>query len=89
MTSNSRLCKIKDFVDLISEKISTAGLSVEDYISTENMLSDLGGVQAADRLPDVPRVNKYETGDTLFSNIRTYFRKVWLANKGAFPFTCW
>lgn len=81
MTSNSRLCKIKDFVDLISEKISTAGLSVEDYISTENMLSDLGGVQAADRLPDVPRVNKYETGDTLFSNIRTYFRKVWLANK--------
>jgi len=67
--------------DMATDKISVTSLSCESYISTENMLPDRGGVELAPKLPPSGNVNAFLPGDILFSNIRTYFKKVWLAPK--------
>jgi len=66
-------------VDMATEKVDVAHLTNDSYISTENMIPDRGGVVPAEKLPTSGRVNAFLDGDTLFSNIRTYFKKVWLA----------
>lgn len=43
------------------------------------MLPDRQGVTISSGIPDVNKFNSFEIGDTLFSNIRTYFKKVWFA----------
>ncbi len=67
--------------DMTTDKISVNKLSIENYISTENMLPDRGGVAIASKLPTSGSINAFFPGDVLFSNIRTYFKKVWLAQR--------
>jgi type I restriction enzyme S subunit len=43
------------------------------------MINDFGGVQNAEKLPTTNTVNSFFKDDILFSNIRTYFKKVWYA----------
>lgn len=43
------------------------------------MINDFGGVVKAEKLPNATSVNCYSKRDILFSNIRTYFKKVWLS----------
>ena len=62
--------------DMTTDKISVNKLSIENYISTENMLPDRGGVAIASKLPTSGSINAFFPGDVLFSNIRTYFKKV-------------
>lgn len=69
---------LNQVADLISEKVSPAPLTKSSYISTENMLPDKRGVIEASSIPS-GKVNAFEKGDTLFSNIRTYFKKIWQA----------
>ena len=54
------------------------------YISTENMLKEYGGVDETvpSECPET-NVTKVEVGDILVSNIRPYFKKIWLADKEA------
>lgn len=66
--------------DMITEKISTSKLTLDNYISTENLLPNKGGYTKATTLPNVDRVNRYQQEDILFSNIRAYFKKVWYAD---------
>ena len=66
---------------MTTDKISVNKLSIENYISTENMLPDRGGVAIASKLPTSGSINAFFPGDVLFSNIRTYFKKVWLAQR--------
>ena len=68
-----------DEVELITDKISASEISLRNYISTENMIRNCGGVVTASSLPKTNKFNLFDEKDTLFSNIRTYFRKVWLA----------
>jgi len=63
----------------ITSKVDVIGLDVSEYISTDNMIVNRGGIVDAEKLPSVGRVNKFQIGDTLFSNIRPYFKKVWRA----------
>jgi len=72
-------CKLADVVSYISVKINTKDIGLEKYISTENMLPDKGGIILASSLPTTPKTNSFQVGDVLFSNIRTYFRKIWFA----------
>jgi len=71
--------KLSDIASYISVKVPTDTISIDEYISTENMLPEKGGVTRAASLPSTPRTNSFQIGDVLFSNIRTYFRKVWYA----------
>jgi type I restriction enzyme S subunit len=67
--------------DMATDKIRVSMLTTASYISTENMLPDRGGVEVAPKLPTSGNVNAFLPGDVLFSNIRTYFKKVWLAQR--------
>ncbi|HDL6139046.1 TPA: restriction endonuclease subunit S, partial [Mannheimia haemolytica] len=68
-----------DIVELISEKIKIKDLKKENYISTDNMLPNFSGITLAENLPNSASCNRFAKKDILFSNIRTYFKKVWLA----------
>ncbi|AYZ17320.1 TPA: restriction endonuclease subunit S [Klebsiella aerogenes] len=70
---------IKDICDLITVKTNIKNASIENYISTENMLPNFGGVEHAEKLPTSNTVNTFIPQDILFSNIRTYFKKVWFS----------
>ena len=71
--------RLGDVVEMKNEKFKMKNLTLDNYVSTENMLSDRLGVQKSANLPNVPSVNTFKVGDTLFSNIRTYFKKVWFS----------
>lgn len=79
--------KLGDIVNFVSKKIDSSSLTMQNYISTDNMLVDRGGITEASNIPKIPKFNHYQPSDTLLSNIRTYFRKVWIADRegGASP----
>src|SRR5690554_1918054 len=85
---------LSDLADFSSNRMSKDELSLETYISTENMLENRKGVCTASSLPSSASVPSFESGEILISNIRPYFKKIWLANKsgGRSPdvlgFTC-
>jgi len=68
-----------NLVQFVSDKCQVKEVSVENYISTENMVPNFGGITLASGVPLAGSVTKFSVGDTLFSNIRTYFKKVWQA----------
>lgn len=61
------------------EKVNISDLNLNNYISTENMLSNKGGVKYASSLPMIDKAQKFKKGDILISNIRPYFKKIWKA----------
>lgn len=65
----------------VSEKINVSKLRLENYISTENMISNRGGISLATKLPSVKTTTAFQKGDILISNIRPSFKKIWLADK--------
>ncbi|VXA78291.1 MULTISPECIES: restriction endonuclease subunit S [Aeromonas] len=71
---------VADVARYSTKRIDTEELTLENYISTENMLADRKGFQSAANLPTVNSVPAYTTGSILISNIRPYFKKIWLAN---------
>ena len=72
--------ELKDICQYISEKVATTTLTKENYISTENMLSDKGGIVTASGVP-FGNSTAFSVGDVLVSNIRPYFKKIWQANR--------
>ena len=70
-----------DVADFVNEKIPLERVALENYVSTENILSDYGGVAGASRLPTTGSVTGFRPNDTLVSNIRPYLKKVWVAHK--------
>ena len=72
---------LSDVGSFSNERISIEHVTVDNYISTENMVSDKGGVVQASALPDAKKVAKYNPEDILLSNIRPYFKKIWFANR--------
>ena len=75
-----REMRLGDVASLINDKTLLSYISLTTYVSTENMVANKGGIQLAASLPQIKKVNAFKRTDTLFSNIRTYFKKVWLAN---------
>lgn len=70
---------ISDISLFATGKIGVSALSVENYISTQNMAENRGGVSHATSLPAVSTVPSFSKGQVLISNIRPYFKKIWLA----------
>lgn len=71
--------KIGELVEYKNEKLLIENVNTENYISTENLLPNRGGKQAAGKLPNAKSVKKYDENDVLISNIRPYFKKIWQA----------
>lgn len=63
------------------DRISSDMVDKENYISTENMLPNRGGVEIATTVASAKTFPAYKKGDILLSNIRPYFKKIWYADK--------
>ena len=64
----------------VKERIGADKLTRNNYVSTENMNPDFGGINQASSVPNNTNVIHYQKGDVLLSNIRPYLRKVWAAS---------
>ena len=63
----------------VTDKANCEDADLDTYVSTESLLQNKRGRQQATSLPATGKVTRYATGDTLVSNIRPYFKKVWYA----------
>lgn len=74
---------LSDICNMINEKIKINSEIndnlKETYISTENMLPNKNGVSIASNVPLSGSITSYKKSDTLVSNIRPYFKKIWYA----------
>lgn len=73
--------RLKDVSCYHTGKVHSRDLNLENYIATTNMLPNKSGVVRAETLPNSEKVNSYSHRDVLISNIRPYFKKIWLANQ--------
>ena len=71
---------LADIAFYAKDKINTSELDLDNYISTENMNVEKSGVCRASSLPNAVQVPRFSKGETLISNIRPYFKKIWLAS---------
>lgn len=71
----------KDVSTFVKERTPLQNLSLDSYVSTENLLSDYAGVTNAAKLPPSGSFTRFKEGDVLISNIRPYLKKVWAADK--------
>lgn len=72
--------KLGDIAEYAEDRISVSTLNERNYISTENLLPNKGGITTAANLPPMSITPAFQIGDILISNIRQYFKKIWYAN---------
>ena len=77
------MAKLSDICEIINEKIKLNNqinkALCDTYVSTENMLPNKQGIIAAVSTPLKGSITAYKKSDTLVSNIRPYFKKIWYA----------
>ena len=78
--SNGASGTLADICTQVTEKLPYTDAETSTYVSTESLMADKGGRQTASSLPATGKVTAYRTGDTLVSNIRPYFKKIWHAD---------
>lgn len=71
---------IANICHFTKEKIKIEDIEINTYISTENMLPNKIGISLASSIPQIGTAIKYHRNNVLISNIRPYFKKIWLAN---------
>lgn len=76
---NSQKIKLHELVNIPQNKILISEISPKKYISTENMISNFGGITQDKHIPKARKINKFLKNDILISNIRPYLKKIWLA----------
>lgn len=72
--------KLQKICSYVKDKVETSNYSIENYISTDNMLPEKGGISLASSLPS-GKVTEFQENDILISNIRPYFKKIWKADR--------
>jgi len=70
------LCDISEYR---TERIEVYLLNEKNYVSTENMLSERGGIVDSSYPPSGNNSPAFKSNDILVSNIRPYFKKIWFA----------
>jgi len=71
---------LSEICEFVKNKVDVESLSRKTYISTENMIAGKGGIVEASSLPSAKKTQAFYAGDILISNIRPYFKKIWLAS---------
>ena len=69
------MCKLNEICSFVTQRTN----NIQNYISTENMLPNKGGIVSPAKIPNGSAI-AYQTNDILISNIRPYFQKIWQAN---------
>ena len=70
---------LSSICEFVNGKICLDELNESTYISTENMLPNRGGITKASSLPSTTYSRLFLKEDVLVSNIRPYFKKIWIA----------
>ena len=73
--------KLENIVDFCTSSVRLKDIDVKEYIGTDNMLSNLGGVKDNELCLKYSTVREYKKKDILISNIRPYLQKAWFANR--------
>ena len=76
MPDDWQIGRLSDIAEYEKDKIDIAKLNVETYYSTENMLPNKAGVSKAAGLPTTDQTMRCIPGETIISNIRPYFKKI-------------
>ena len=71
--------KLSDICEYSRIKRNPSNNNIQCYISTENMIQNRGGVNPSDTIPNSGSFTNFENGNILISNIRPYFKKIWIA----------
>lgn len=79
-TDEWKRSSLGEVTTFVKERIGVDKLTRNNYVSTENMNPDFGGINQASSVPNNTNVIHYQKGDVLLSNIRPYLRKVWAAS---------
>jgi type I restriction enzyme S subunit len=72
---------LEELGEFVSERVPVSELTRANYVSTENLLPDFGGLSIAASLPSLATVVRYRKNDILAANIRPYLKKIWLADR--------
>ena len=73
--------KLNDIAEFVTDKISSSGISLDKYVTTDSLLQNRRGREIAQNLPPMPcALPHYRQGDVLVANIRPYLKKVWYAD---------
>ena len=76
---NDRNSCLRDICYQVTDHVDYGNANHETYVSTESLMQNKGGRQLASSLPTAGKITRYKAGDTLISNIRPYFKKIWYA----------
>ena len=72
---------LRDIANYVIERISSNCIPLENYITTDFLLSGKQGRTMATNLPpEQCTLIKFQKGDILVSNIRPYLKKIWHAD---------
>lgn len=71
---------LDDVARYVTAKVPRDRFDANDYVTTESMVKDRGGIVPYEGDAPASDGTEYEAGDTLVSNIRPYLQKVWLAD---------
>jgi hypothetical protein len=78
----SKSLKLQRVVDYSEERIDVDKVSLENFITVDNMLPNKCGITLADNMPpqggSLPR---YKKDNILVGNIRPYLKKIWFADR--------
>lgn len=72
---------LKNVAPIVSDKIDFSTIISSEYITTDNILQNFEGVEPYKGSPIQGKVNRYQKGDILMSNIRPYLKKIWISNR--------
>ncbi len=71
---------LNDAVKYSNKRISLVNVTLENYVTTDNLLQNKEGKINVENLPpNGGNVTAYDKGDILISNIRPYLKKLWFA----------
>lgn len=72
---------LEEVSKFVGERVPVSQLDRKNYVSTENLLPDFGGLSLASSFPAAGTVVRYQENDILAANIRPYLKKIWLADR--------
>ena len=75
------MTSLSDISFKVTEKINIADLTLDTFVSADNMNPNFGGISQAVKLPPSGKATRFTVGDILFSKIRPYLNKVWRADR--------
>jgi len=73
--------ELQDALAFCTATVPIDSIVQTEYVGTENMIKDRGGIAYYDKRLAYEKVREYQPRDILVSNIRPYLRKIWFANR--------